>query len=247
MNIDEVTNLTAIAYDRLPNDVEGDRKGVEMYLRFESFKKESGQNFSAWLHRMASRFNAPATPAVAEARFRAHCEELIRHACSTDMPEALRQSPKKFRIDGNSAFAQAFKKLSAAMILGADLKDGDFDTVNKCGKWAKEESERVGKEKAEAEIKEFLKSQGVEDTPEERRKFGLISSEKPTDPISLALAGLEKELREHAKVAPEGQSVEMVDSLTKHVAESTAKLIAAASALTIEKATGTSGKPGYLS
>lgn len=234
-----ITNLTAVAFDKLEDSTDGDRKAIEMYLHLEVFKKESGQNFSVWAHRMAKRFNDPKNPAVAASRFKLHCEELVRHACSHNVPDAIRQTPKKFGLDNNSGFAQAFKKLFAAMNLGADLSSADFDTVSKCGRWAKEKQAEIAEQERQRQIKEYLKSQGIDENSDEgKRLLGLPTTDGPTDAISIALANLEKSLRENAKVAPEGQCIDQVETLIRKIDESTQKILAQINEQAAKKAAG---------
>lgn len=235
--VTNIVDMQAVAFNELPDDDDGDRKGLTMYLHLEKFQKDSKQNMSVWIHRMALRFNDPTKPVIAEARFRSHCEELVRYACSEKVPEVIRQTPKKMDLKGSSTFAQYFKKLSQAMLLGADLKGDEFSTVNKCGTWAKAEAERIGEEAKKKEIKEYLKSQGLDEDSEEGRKLlGIVSNDGPSDPLSLALKTLEEKFREHAKYAPDGQSLEMLNKMIRHVDESTAKLIEEVNKATAKKA-----------
>lgn len=221
-----VPDLNAIAYDKLPDTGDGDRVGIVMFIRSEKFKKEANQSSAKWMHKMASRFNDPANGVVAAASFEAHCQDLVRYACSHQVPEEVRQDPNKFKLDGNSGFAQAVKKLIVAMNLGADLLSDDCSTVSKCVKWSKEKKAEIEAAEKKRLLLEHLKAKGIDpESPEGLRLLGL-PSDQAVDPISLALRSLEDEMRKHIEVAPEGQTLSMVSALIDRFKESTAALIA---------------------
>lgn len=233
-----VINFNAIAYESLPDNEEGDKKGIVMFINAEKFKKDANSNAAKWMHRMACRYNDPANPAIAAARFRAHAEDLAKFACSHQVPESVRQDPKKMDIKGNGAFAQAVKKLLTAMELGADLLSDDCSTVSKCVKWSKERKDEIEKAERERLIHEYLKEQGIDpNSPEGLRLLGGDGA-AATDPLSEGLRKAEEVLRKLAEVGPEGQAGDMLESFIKRVEESTAKIVASINEAAAKKAAG---------
>lgn len=135
--------------------------------RYLRTREVGGQGLSEWMHAFAVKHNFDAEG------FKVAIQDLCIQFNTNALTEyGLIVKEDVFKLTGNNAFANNFKRIHGAMELGADLTNAEeAGTVSKCAKYTKEKAAELRKTEAAAIRRKQLTSLAIaaglkEGTPE---------------------------------------------------------------------------------
>ena len=163
-------------------------KCMAMAVTYMRNTREGAESLNAWIFREALPFNNPAQGVTAGEKFIAHMQALANKVVAHQQQyfgySLTTKDTDALKLTGNSAVANAVKKVSGAMKFGGDLKT--LLTVGRCADFNKEKRAEL----EEKEMKEARRTQAGLKAEEEGFEPGTDAYAKRVEEIyneSLAL------------------------------------------------------------
>lgn len=150
-----------------------DKQGMILYSRAVRAMREAKSGIAGWVHSIAVRYNNPQSPMLAATQFTNKMEELVEFITSEAAGENQLEL-KDCKLTGGNPLSAAFRKVRAAMELGADLTQED--TCSKCDKFAREMTEKKKEAERMAAVAAELSAQGID--PNSKEGLALIQGKK---------------------------------------------------------------------